>query len=453
LFRGKKHGFGCFTWKQGHVYQGLWEAGERHGLGVFRWADGRTYSGGWQDNEFDGAGVKSEANGTVFEGFFQRGKRHGAGILRRADGSIEQQGWWRHNAFLSVEKPADWDAVEAAAAADAAFSAAPLASSPSSSDTTLLVAAASASSSSSDGSATVPPPLPPPLVAAPANASAAAPASSPSIAEWQPDDAVSACPSCAVEFTFLTRKHHCRACGLVFCDQCTKHRLLLPVVDAKEKVRVCSGCNDVHEAPAVAALAREFARMAAALGPTPGARQHTVHDGENADEPSSPSPSTASAASGSTASSSSPSSSSSAGGFGHRGVYVGELNVGGKFDGFGVLTLHNGSTVYRGRWDDGELTLATCQFPTCHYAGQMRRGKFHAEGVLMETSGRKFEVSTTTRGAGRAMSVAEAGVGVIECALTWHAAVVSFSRCCSFFLSLPSFRPGSMANERRAWLP
>ena len=36
--------------------------------------------------------------------------------------------------------------------------------------------------------------------------------------EYQPDDDAVECPVCLAEFNLFTRKHHCRLCGLVFCD-------------------------------------------------------------------------------------------------------------------------------------------------------------------------------------------------------------------------------------------
>lgn len=59
---------------------------------------------------------------------------------------------------------------------------------------------------------------------------------------WQPDDSVSKCTSCAKPFTLIVRKHHCRNCGYIFCDHCTSHRLRLPDKGYKDAVRVCANC-------------------------------------------------------------------------------------------------------------------------------------------------------------------------------------------------------------------
>ena len=49
---------------------------------------------------------------------------------------------------------------------------------------------------------------------------------------WQEDSAASRCPGegCpAPEFTLTRRRHHCRACGMVFCDRCSPET---PVISA-----------------------------------------------------------------------------------------------------------------------------------------------------------------------------------------------------------------------------
>lgn len=43
-------------------------------------------------------------------------------------------------------------------------------------------------------------------------------------AEWQADDRCYACVLCQQDFSFITRKHHCRSCGVVVCDECSQHR-------------------------------------------------------------------------------------------------------------------------------------------------------------------------------------------------------------------------------------
>ena len=53
-------------------------------------------------------------------------------------------------------------------------------------------------------------------------------------------------PRCAATFGFLKRRHHCRLCGLVFCDACTKFKRVLPEAYAeKGAVRVCGVCSEI----------------------------------------------------------------------------------------------------------------------------------------------------------------------------------------------------------------
>ena len=52
------------------------------------------------------------------------------------------------------------------------------------------------------------------------------------------------CYRCRVEFGVFTRKHHCRACGQIFCDRCSNKQMLLPQFGIEKKVRVCEACFD-----------------------------------------------------------------------------------------------------------------------------------------------------------------------------------------------------------------
>ena len=38
--------------------------------------------------------------------------------------------------------------------------------------------------------------------------------------DWVSDESVSTCRNCHSHFGFLTRKHHCRSCGNIFCYLC-----------------------------------------------------------------------------------------------------------------------------------------------------------------------------------------------------------------------------------------
>ena len=48
------------------------------------------------------------------------------------------------------------------------------------------------------------------------------------IESWVKDDNVNNCTECNSSFGLLLRKHHCRACGRIFCYQCTNYQIKLP---------------------------------------------------------------------------------------------------------------------------------------------------------------------------------------------------------------------------------
>uniref|UniRef100_K3WMB0 Phosphatidylinositol 3-kinase n=1 Tax=Globisporangium ultimum (strain ATCC 200006 / CBS 805.95 / DAOM BR144) TaxID=431595 RepID=K3WMB0_GLOUD len=48
------------------------------------------------------------------------------------------------------------------------------------------------------------------------------------LSSWVQDDAVNACFKCHTLFTMIIRKHHCRACGRIFCSACSSQRVVIP---------------------------------------------------------------------------------------------------------------------------------------------------------------------------------------------------------------------------------
>jgi FYVE zinc finger len=73
-------------------------------------------------------------------------------------------------------------------------------------------------------------------------------------ANWVDDDECTKCFSCRKEFSFFLRKHHCRQCGFVFCDECSDNRkkLTMPAIRPEGVaktglVRVCDVCARIPE--------------------------------------------------------------------------------------------------------------------------------------------------------------------------------------------------------------
>uniref|UniRef100_A0A8K9UP46 FYVE-type domain-containing protein n=1 Tax=Oncorhynchus mykiss TaxID=8022 RepID=A0A8K9UP46_ONCMY len=92
---------------------------------------------------------------------------------------------------------------------------------------------------------------------------------------WVPDSQAPVCMKCEVRFTFTKRRHHCRACGKVFCAACCSLRSRLIYMDRKE-ARVCITCHSAL----LRSLAREQRRVCFADGILP--------NGEAAESPKPP---------------------------------------------------------------------------------------------------------------------------------------------------------------------
>ena len=60
---------------------------------------------------------------------------------------------------------------------------------------------------------------------------------------WVPDDSVRECMGCDAAFGFFRRRHHCRACGKVFCDNCSRYRSPIPLYGIKVCCRAVIMCG------------------------------------------------------------------------------------------------------------------------------------------------------------------------------------------------------------------
>lgn len=60
-------------------------------------------------------------------------------------------------------------------------------------------------------------------------------------ATWIPDQASAICMRCSERFGVTQRRHHCRRCGFVVCNSCSKGRAVLENISSKP-VRICQLC-------------------------------------------------------------------------------------------------------------------------------------------------------------------------------------------------------------------
>ncbi|XP_028812665.1 pleckstrin homology domain-containing family F member 1 [Denticeps clupeoides] len=60
-------------------------------------------------------------------------------------------------------------------------------------------------------------------------------------ATWIPDQASAICMRCSEQFGITQRRHHCRRCGFIVCNRCSKGRAVLRNISVKP-VRVCRLC-------------------------------------------------------------------------------------------------------------------------------------------------------------------------------------------------------------------
>jgi hypothetical protein len=84
---GEKEGFGIQKWKDGAVYQGLFNNNRANGLGIFKHSDGDEFKGEFVNDRAFGYGMYKHSNGATYEGFWVDDCQNGIGEEKWSDNS------------------------------------------------------------------------------------------------------------------------------------------------------------------------------------------------------------------------------------------------------------------------------------------------------------------------------------------------------------------------------
>lgn len=91
--RGKRHGYGVMTYKDGSAYDGDWVENERNGTGCQSFTSGDKYRGTFLNDRRHGEGTYFHNNGDCYIGSWRDGKKEGQGIMYWNDGTVYRGNW------------------------------------------------------------------------------------------------------------------------------------------------------------------------------------------------------------------------------------------------------------------------------------------------------------------------------------------------------------------------
>eukprot|EP01062_Namystynia_karyoxenos_P024452 TRINITY_DN19533_c0_g1_i2.p1 TRINITY_DN19533_c0_g1~~TRINITY_DN19533_c0_g1_i2.p1 ORF type:complete len:1787 (+),score=421.26 TRINITY_DN19533_c0_g1_i2:180-5540(+) len=218
-----RHGTGKAWYADQAEYNGMHVDGKRHGGGVMRYANGDLYVGHWEKDLRHGTGRLTTPNG-VYTGHWRDDKRHGEGCFRDAESGRLYEGIWLENeleGLVLVRCPGGSCYVGVWAA----------------------------------------------------GAERVDVFSQPKMVDDSQSDS---CASCAKSFNMFRRRHHCRGCGALFCDDCCGQRREFPKhFGHSGPQRTCKDCDDTYTRGQ--SLAVQIADSGAVLaGSWRGGRPHGV---------------------------------------------------------------------------------------------------------------------------------------------------------------------------------
>lgn len=186
------HGVGIqFDLGSGSIYNGEWKEGKKHGKGILFYGDGSHFRGTFVEDRIEGPGILVKER-SVFCGHFKNGQKDGPAIEFFSDCAVK--GTWRNNAgegCFRIFDSASGDVYE----------------------TTYR------HGNERDDCFVIP--------------------------EIVPNESTTACQQCGKEFYLFLRQHHCRLCGNIFCDACSKSRATFPdhfSFPSGAPQRVCDAC-------------------------------------------------------------------------------------------------------------------------------------------------------------------------------------------------------------------